>query len=69
MRHYFEPQSQLNEYTYYERYENPDSIVKSELYVRSVAPEDVDVLASEFRFVEWIYDRRSGYNFPILERL
>lgn len=67
MREYFEPQANLEVVQYYLRVSNPESVYPTELYTKSTNRSDLDVLASEVKFVEYIFHPKLGYNLPIFE--
>lgn len=68
MRQYFESQKDLGVVTYYLRVANPESSAPTELYVKTVSQLDIDVLASEIQFVEYIFHPKLGYSQPIFEK-
>lgn len=67
MRQYFESQADSEVVYYYLRVSNPESVYPVELHTKTAKRIDLDVLASEVKFVEYVFHPKLGCNLPIFE--
>lgn len=68
MRQYFADQPWYADVIYYVRISNPESIHPTELITKTAHQMDIDVLASELSFVEYVHHTKLGLNIPIFEK-